>query len=45
MKERELQNTIHNLRMELDCRVDEKSLDEANRQVHKLEITVDKLRA
>ena len=44
MKERELQNTIHELRMELDCRVDEKAFDDANRQIHKLEFTVEKLK-
>jgi hypothetical protein len=45
MKERELQNTIHTLKMKLDCRVDEKSVEDVNRQLQKLEFTVNKLRA
>lgn len=44
MKERELQNTIHNLRMELDCKVDEDQYQELKRQIHKLEVSIDKLK-
>lgn len=45
IKERELQNTIHQLQMELDCRIDEKEVEEAKKEVHRLEVSVERLKS